>query len=143
MESYVSEYRTQMDEVRDHEMGALRHVAYIINPNNDQLFDDDDRSALNSGAIVSDLLIPGDTETATIFDFWLFWLTTGTVLLPSSVLGTWAAEGKASRIRWRCRVNIADWRARCPSGRNIEVDLRDVGFVFGDGDGEKEGAAAA
>lgn len=45
------------------------------------------QSALRRGAIVSTLLIPGETLTATIFDFWTFELTTGTAL-DSSVLGT-------------------------------------------------------
>jgi hypothetical protein len=48
----------------------------------------DAQSALSNGAIVSSLLIPGETLTATILDFWTFELTTGMALDASSVLGT-------------------------------------------------------
>lgn len=57
-------------------------------------------SAFKSGAMVSERLMPGQTEITTIFEFCDFWLTTGTVLVLSSVLGTWP-EGSASRIRCR------------------------------------------
>src|ERR1700729_863266 len=97
-----------------------------------------DTSAFNRGAMVSERLMPGHTEMATIFDFCDFSLTTGTVLALSSVLGTWPPDGRASRTRCKCRVNTAIRRARLPSRRKLED-------VEGNGsnDGENVGTAAA
>jgi hypothetical protein len=50
-------------------------------------FENTERSALSRGASVSDLLIPGDTAMATIFDRWNIGFTTGTALVPSLVGG--------------------------------------------------------
>jgi hypothetical protein len=83
-----------------------------------------------------------------MFDFCVLGLITGIAPAPPelgteavSVLGTWPAEGRASRIRWRWRVNIAVRRARVPSGRrNLEEDEK------GDekeSEGENVGTAAA
>ena len=76
--------------------------SHRINPRIDRLCN---FCAFSRGAIVSARLIPGQTDTATIFDFWTFSLTTGIVF--SSVLGTCPLDGSASRTRWRCRVKTA------------------------------------
>ena len=102
----------------------------------DELFTD--RSAFNRGAMMSDRLIPGQTEMATIFDFCDFSLITGIVLALSSVLGTWPPDGRASRTRCKCRVNTAMRRARLPSKRNLEDREGNAS-----NDGEKVGTAAA
>lgn len=56
------------------------------------------QSACKSGAMVSTLLIPGDTAIVTMFDFCALEFATGIVLLLTSVLGIWAA-GRASKTR--------------------------------------------
>lgn len=94
------------------------------------------------GAITSLRLIPGQTLTATILLFWAFALTMGTVLpLGSSVLGTWP-EGRASRTRWRWRVNTAVRSARWPSRRKVDLGAG-IGVEGRERDGEKDGAEAA
>ena len=94
-----------------------RSLAYIIDPtieNEGKL-----ASARQNGAIVSALLIPGDTVTAIIFDAFFcevaaasFPLTTGTALAPT---------GRASRTLWRCRMNRIERKDRSPSSLHIEV----------------------
>ena len=91
---------------------------------------------------MSTLPIPGLTLTATIFDFCNFELTTGTAWGPSCVLGTCAAEGNASRIRWRCRVKMIVRKERIPSWKKIGFDLwlAGEGIEGGEADEvEKEG----
>ena len=85
--------------------------------------------------MVSILLMPGHTLTATMFDFCTFALTTGTEDEPSSGLGNCAA-GSASRIRWRCRVMMMLRRERMPS-------LRKTDLSFGGSKRGKRVAAAA
>jgi hypothetical protein len=46
------------------------------------------QSALSRDDIVPTLLKPGETLTDTMFDFWSFGLTTGTLLERSSGFGT-------------------------------------------------------
>lgn len=79
------------------------------------------QSAWNNDATVSTLLIPGETVTATMLDFWSLGLTMGTVLVPSVVFGTWAA-GRESRMRCRWRVNTLVRRDRIPSERKIDLE---------------------
>jgi hypothetical protein len=85
----------------------------------------------------------------TIFDFCVLGLITGIAPAPPelgaeavSVLGTWPAEGRASRIRWRWRVKIAVRRARVPSGRRKD-DLEDEDWESKESEGENVGTAAA
>jgi len=109
-----------------------------------------DPSAPNIGATVSERLIPGHTLIATIFDFCVLGLITGIPPTPPelgaegvSVLGTWPAEGRASRIRWRWRLKIAMRRARVPSGRRND-DLEDEEERESkESEGENVGTAAA
>ena len=84
---------------------------------------------------MSTLPIPGLTLTATIFDFCSFELTTGTVRDPSWVFGTCAAEGNASRIRWRCRVRMMVRKERIPSWRKIGFGFELAREVLGEEDG--------
>lgn len=59
--------------------------------------------ARSIGPTVSVLLIPGVTDTATMFDFWPLILAGGTAAELGSGGG---AEGRASNIRCKCRVKI-------------------------------------
>lgn len=93
---------------------------------------------------MSILPIPGLTLTAMIFDFCNFKLATGTVRDPSLVFGTCAAEGNASRIRWRCRVRMMVRKERIPSWRKIGFGFFELAGEAleedgGDEVGEKEG----
>lgn len=101
------------------------------------------QSALNKGAMVSVLLNPGDTLTATMLDFWTLGLTIGIVLDASSVLGI-CAVGRASRMRWRCRVRMAVRSERIPSCKNGDLGYCFVGVVAREVNGmENKGPAAA
>jgi len=74
--------------------------------------------AARSGAIVSVLVIPGETATATTLDFWSLLLTTFTTSL--STFGVLELCGIESRMRCRCRVRMAICSERRPSCKNIE-----------------------
>lgn len=91
--------------------------------------------------MVSTLLIPGETLTATILDFWAFGETTGTAL-DSSVLGT-CAVGRASKIRWRWRVKMEVRSDRIPSCKKIDLDFAGIGDCEGNGIVKRDGPAAA
>lgn len=139
-------------------MGPLAKdgVTHMIMPKLLKAWSPTAQSAFKSGATVSARLIPGETLTETMFDFWAFELTTGTAVDPSSVFGA-CAWGNASRIRWRWREKMMDRRDRVPSAGKIEFSgtsllRRDDGSVAPDfsgarvyvvNAGEKYGRAAA
>lgn len=110
-------------------------------PNSDP--DGDMKSAFKRFEIVSTRLIPGDAEIATIFDFCAFEETTGTVLEPSSVLGTCAFAGKASSTRWRCRVKTIVRKDLLPSSNNMDLRLGESWASVDENEGEKGRPAAA
>lgn len=74
--------------------------------------------AARSGAIVSVLVIPGETAIATTFDRWSLLLAT--LATSPSTFGAWELCGIESRMRCRCRVRMAIWSERRPSCKNIE-----------------------
>jgi hypothetical protein len=74
------------------------------------------QSALERDEVLSTLLMPGNTLTATMFDF----CTLRTEDELSSGLGNCAA-GRASKIRWRCRVTMRLRRERIPSLRKTDL----------------------
>ena len=96
------------------------HVTHIIIPNHETL--PRDESAASKGATTSARLIPGDTDIDTMFERWTLSLTTGIDWAFTSVGGTCAPEGRASRTRCRCRISIAVRRARRPSVRSNDGD---------------------
>src|SRR6266850_262478 len=99
---------------------SIEHVTHSIKPPHETL----PRvvSAPSRGAITSVRLMPGDTDTATIFERWALSLTTGMDWELTSVRGTCEPDGRASKTRCRCRMNTAVRRARRPSVRNSEDD---------------------
>ena len=102
-----------------------KHVTHSIIPPHEIL--PREESAANSGATTSVRLMPGDTETATMFDRWTLSLTTGIDWELTSVRGTCEPEGSASRTRCRCRISIAVRRARRPSVKSRDdVDAEDA-----------------
>jgi hypothetical protein len=115
---------------------SKRHDTHMIIPNHETL--PRDESAASRGATTSARLIPGDTDIDTMFERWTLSLTTGIDWAFTSVGGTCALEGRASRTRCRCRINIAERRARRPSVRSSDDD-DDVE----DGDAVNTRAAAA
>ena len=112
------------------------HVTHIIIPNHETL--PREESAARRGATTSARLMPGDTDIDTMFERWTLSLTTGIDWAFTSVGGTCAPEGRASRTRCRCRISIAVRRARRPSVRSSDDDAED-----GDGDAVNTRAAAA
>jgi hypothetical protein len=93
------------------------------------------QSALKKVEMVSTLLMPGHTLTATMFNFCALVLTTGTEDEHFSGLGNCAA-GSASRMHWRCRVSMMLRRERMPSPRKTDLP-------FGRSKGGNRVAAAA
>jgi hypothetical protein len=81
-----------------------------------------DESAASRGATTSARLIPGDTDIDAMFERCTLSLTTGIDWAFTSVGGTCEPEGRASRTRCRCRMNIAVRRARRPSVRSSDGD---------------------
>jgi hypothetical protein len=79
------------------------------------------QSALKRAEMVSTLLMPGHTLTATMFDFWTVVLTTGTEDEPSG-LGNCAA-GSASRMCCRCRVTMMLHSERMPSFKKTDLSF--------------------
>ena len=110
------------------------NIAHSIIPRHETL--PRDESAANNDATTSARLIPGDTDTVTIFERWTFSLTTGMVWELTLVRGTCEPEGRASNTRCKCLMRTAVRRARWPSMRN-----NDDGFVGLDVENARAAAA--
>lgn len=110
----------------------MQSLSYHIRPSTEKLVES--LSARINGARVSQRDIPGETASATIFEGLLVPTTASASILASvdvdvrvldkevRVRGTTLGEGRASRIRWKCRINSMLSSDLRPSSIQIEVD---------------------